>query len=54
MSFLLPSANRGRPANTDQHEALNAIRYLARVGCGWCRMPSHFGLSRSNPLEGCN
>ncbi len=33
---LLPRpAERGRPPNADMREVLNAIRYLARAGCGW-------------------
>ncbi|RKK03845.1 transposase [Pseudoroseomonas wenyumeiae] len=27
----------------DLREVLNAIRYLARAGCGWPLLPAHFG-----------
>lgn len=41
---LLPRpAKRGRPPSTDQREMLNAIRYLARAGCGWRMLPVQFG-----------
>ena len=41
---LLPRpAERGRPPNADMREVLNAIRYLARAGCGWRMLPVHFG-----------
>ncbi len=33
---MLPGAARtGRPPGVDFREVLNAIRYLARAGCGW-------------------
>jgi transposase len=41
---LLPRpAKRGRPRAVDLREVLNAIRYLARAGCGWRMLPVHFG-----------
>ncbi|MCI0755653.1 IS5 family transposase [Teichococcus vastitatis] len=41
---LLPSASaRGRRPGADLREVLNAIRYLARAGCGWRMLPVHFG-----------
>ena len=37
---LLPrSARTGRRREVDLHEVLNAIRYLARTGCGWRMLP---------------
>lgn len=41
---LLPEpAGRGRPPGVDLREVLNALRYLARAGCGWRMLPVHFG-----------
>ena len=41
---LLPRpARRGRRPAVDLREILNAIRYLARAGCGWRMLPIHFG-----------
>jgi transposase len=41
---LLPKpAKRGRKRGVDLREILNAIRYLARTGCGWRMLPVHFG-----------
>jgi transposase len=41
---LLPQpARRGRKPRVDLGEVLNAIRYLARTGCGWRMLPVHFG-----------
>lgn len=41
---LLPKpARRGRKRRVDLREILNAIRYLARAGCGWRMLPSNFG-----------
>jgi putative transposase len=41
---LLPKpAKWGRRPGVDLREALNAIRYLARAGCGWRMLPVHFG-----------
>lgn len=41
---LLPHpAGRGRPFKVDLREVLNALRYLARAGCGWRMLPVHFG-----------
>lgn len=41
---LLPKpSRRNRPPATDLREVLNAIRYLARTGCGWRMLPVHFG-----------
>jgi putative transposase len=40
---LLPKpAQRGRPPGVDLREVLNAIRYLARTGCGWRMLPKDF------------
>ena len=40
---LLPRpARRGRKRNVDLREILNAIRYLARAGCGWRMLPRDF------------
>lgn len=41
--LLPPTAGRGRPPSADMREMLNAIRYLARAGCGWRMLPVHFG-----------
>ena len=41
---LLPQpARRGRKPGVDLRESLNAIRYLARAGCGWRMLPTDFG-----------
>ncbi len=41
---LLPRpAKRGREPVVDLREILNAIRYLARAGCGWRMRPTDFG-----------
>jgi putative transposase len=41
---LLPKpAKRGRKPVVDLREILNAIRYLARAGCGWRMLPINFG-----------
>ena len=51
---LLPRpARRGRKPGVDLREVLNAIRYLARAGCGWRLLPHDFPASRSDPPEGC-
>ena len=40
---LLPRpARRGRARKVDLCEILNAIRYMARSGCGWRMLPVHF------------
>lgn len=40
---MLPGAARtGRPLSVDLREVLNAIRYLARAGCGWRMLPKEF------------
>jgi transposase len=40
---LLPEpARRGRKPGVDLREILNAIRYLARAGCGWRLLPRDF------------
>jgi putative transposase len=41
--FLPKPSPRGRPWEVDLREILNAIRYLARSGCGWRMLPVHFG-----------
>lgn len=43
MPLLPKPGRRGRPPTTDLREVLNAIRYLARTGCGWRMLPVHFG-----------
>jgi putative transposase len=41
---LLPQpARRGRKPKVNLREILNAIRYLARTGCGWRMLPHEFG-----------
>jgi putative transposase len=41
---LLPTpAKRGRKPKVDLREILNALRYLARAGCSWRMLPTHFG-----------
>ena len=42
-ALLPPSSARGRRPGVDLREVLNAIRYLARSGCGWRMLPVHFG-----------
>jgi putative transposase len=40
---LLPkAAKKGRRRKVDLREVLNAIRYLARTGCGWRMLPKDF------------
>lgn len=40
---LLPGSGRtGRRREVDLREVLNAIRYLARTGCGWRMLPKDF------------
>lgn len=41
--FLPKPARRGRPPSVDLREVLNALRYLARAGCGWRMLPHEFG-----------
>lgn len=41
--FLPKPSPRGRPWEVDLREVLDAIRYLARTGCGWRMLPVHFG-----------
>ena len=41
--LLPPPAGRGRPPSADMREMLNAIRTLARAGCGWRMLLVHFG-----------
>ena len=40
--FLLSPARRGRKPSVDLREILNAIRYIARAGCGWRMLPKDF------------
>src|SRR5919107_6075916 len=41
---ILPQpARRGRRPKVNLREILNAIRYLARTGCGWRMLPHEFG-----------
>ena len=37
--FLPKAGKRGRKPTTDLREVLNAIRYIARAGCGWRMLP---------------
>lgn len=41
-AFLPGPAKTGRPCSVDLREVLNAIRYLARAGCGWRMLPTDF------------
>ena len=36
-SFLPSAARKGRKPSVDFREVLNAVRYIARAGCGWRR-----------------
>ncbi|WP_074078292.1 IS5 family transposase [Microvirga massiliensis] len=36
-------ARHGRRASVDLREILNAIRYVARAGCGWRMLATNFG-----------
>ncbi len=41
---LMPKpGRRGRPREVEFREAINAVRYLVRSGCGWRMLPVHFG-----------
>ncbi len=40
--FLPKPAKTGRRRGVDLREVLNAIRYLARTGCGWRMLPKDF------------
>jgi putative transposase len=40
--FLPRPARKGRRRETDLREVMNAIRYLARTGCGWRMLPKDF------------
>ena len=40
--FLPRPARRGRKPSVNLREVLNAIRYLARAGCGWRMLPKDF------------
>ena len=40
---LLPKpGTTGRQRRIDLRDVLNAVRYLARTGCGWRMLPVHF------------
>lgn len=41
--YLPKPARRGRKRRVDLREIVNAIRYLARAGCGWRMLPTNFG-----------
>jgi transposase len=41
-AFLPKGAKNGRRSTTDLREVLNAIRYIARAGCGWRMLPKDF------------
>jgi transposase len=41
-ALLPPPARRGRKAEVDMREVLDALRYLARTRCGWRMLPVHF------------
>src|ERR1700678_2955692 len=44
IALLMPiPGRRGRPREVDFREVVNAVRYLVRSGCGWRRLPVHFG-----------
>lgn len=38
---MLAPGRRGRPHEVDFREAINAVRYLMRPGCGWRKLPIH-------------
>ena len=40
--FLPKPARQGRKPGVDMREVLNAIRYIARAGCGWRMLPKDF------------
>jgi putative transposase len=40
--FLPKPARQGRKPGVDMREVLNAIRYIARAGCGWRVLPKDF------------
>ena len=40
--FLPKPAKKGRKPSVDMREVLNAIRYIARAGCGWRMLPKDF------------
>jgi len=40
--FLPKPAAKGRKPSVDMREVLNAIRYVARAGCGWRMLPKDF------------
>jgi transposase len=40
--FLPRPGKTGRRRQIDLREVLNAIRYLARTGCGWRMLPINF------------
>lgn len=40
--YLPAPARTGRQRSVDLREVLNAIRYLARTGCGWRMLPKDF------------
>ncbi len=40
--FLLLPARKRRKTSVDLREVLNAIRYIARAGCGWRMLPRDF------------
>ena len=40
--FLPKPARTGRRREVDLREVLNAIRYVARTGCGWRTLPKDF------------
>ncbi len=43
IAALLPKpAARGRRPGVELREVVNAIRYLARAGCGWRMLPKDF------------
>lgn len=45
---LMPKpGRRGRPREVEFREAINAVRYLVRSGCGWRMLPIHFGHRRT-------
>ena len=40
--FLPSPARRGRKPGVELREVLNAIRYIARAGCGWRMLSKDF------------
>jgi transposase len=44
IASLMPKpGRRGRPGRLRFGRSLTPVRYLVRSGCGWRRLPMHFG-----------